>query len=206
MNDFTDEFRHRSDEELLQIWVERSQLTTEARRALHNEINKRSLTSKAESATDVWAEPPERKLDAPVSSYLGFSVPWFWLRELWLRFRCRHGISVEAKVESTRQTRQLIRSSARAELRYSYTYEGCLYSGCTVRDFVFSKRAADALAFDHKPGDAITVRTNPARPNLSFYPSGFGWLGWVDAFYSGAIGALVLLIWFSILFAFLRRR
>jgi hypothetical protein len=177
MNDFTDEYCHRSDEELLQLWVERSQLTSEASRALQNEIRKRSLTSLAESATDVWAKPPERELDPPVNSYLGFSIPCFWLRELWLRFQSRHGISVEAEVESTRQTRQPVRSSARAELRYSYTHEGQGYSGRAVRDFVFSKRAADAFAFDHKPGDVITVRIDPAHPSLSFFPSGFGWLG-----------------------------
>jgi len=206
MNDFSDEYHHRSDEELLQLWVERSQLASEARRALQSEIHKRSLTREAESATDVWAIPPERELAPPVNSYLGLSVPWFWLRELWLRFRSRHGISVEAEVESGRQTRQPVRSSARAELRYSYTHEGQRYSGRAVRDFVFSKRAADALAFDHKPGDVITVRIDPAHPSLSFFPSGFGWLGWVDALCSGAVGLLVLLIWLFILSAFLRRR
>ena len=54
MNDFSDEYHHRSDEELLQLWVERSQLASEARRALQSEIHKRSLTREAESATDVW--------------------------------------------------------------------------------------------------------------------------------------------------------
>jgi len=206
MNDFTDEYRHRSDEELLQLWVERSQLTSEASRTLQNEIRKRSLTSEAERATDVWARPPERKLAPPVNSYLGFSVPWFWLREMWLRFQSRHGISVEAEVESARQTRQRVRSSARAELRYAYTHEGRRYSGRAVRDFVFSKQAADALAFDHKPGDVITVRIDPAHPSLSFYPSGFGRLGWVDALCSGAVGLLVLLFWSLIVLAFLRRR
>jgi len=206
MNDFSDEYHHRSDEELLQLWVERSQLASEARRALQSEIHKRSLTREAESATDVWAIPPERELAPPVNSYLGLSVPWFWLRELWLRFRSRHGISVEAEVESSRQTRQPVRSSARAELRYSYTHEGQRYSGRAVRDFVFSKRAADALAFDHKPGDVISVRIDPANPSLSFFPSGFGWLGWVDALCCGAVGLLVLLIWVFILSPFLRRR
>ena len=206
MNDFTDEYHHRNDEELLQLWVERSQLSSDARHALHNEIHKRSLTSETDSATDAWATPPERKLAPPVNSYLGFSVPWFWLRELWLRFHSRHGISVEAEVASTRQTRQLVRSSARAELRYSYTYEGHRYSGRAVRDFVFSKRAADALAFDHKPGDVITVRMDPARPGVSFYPSGFGWLGWIDAICSGAAGLLVLLLWLFVILALLRRR
>jgi hypothetical protein len=124
MNDFSDEYRHRSNEELLQLWAERSQLASEAKRALQTEIHNRSLTSESERATDVWAKPPERELAPPVTSYLGLSVPWFWLRELWLRFQTRHGIWVKAEVESTRQTRQLARSSARAELNYCYTHEG----------------------------------------------------------------------------------
>lgn len=206
MNDFADEYRHKSDEQLLQLWVERSQLSSEAKHALQNEIQKRSLTRYAESATDAWATPPERELAPPVNSYMGFSVPWFWLRELWLRFKTRQGVSVKAEVESTRQTRQRVRSSARAELRYTYTHEGQQYSGRAVRDFVFSKRAADALALDYKPGDPITVRIAPTHPGISYFPSGFGWLGWVDAFCSGALGLLVLLIWALILSAFPRRR
>jgi len=205
MSDLTNEYRHRSDDELLQLWVERSQLSPEARSLLHNEIQKRSLTNEAASATDVWATPPERKLAPPVNSYLGLSVPWFWLREVWLRFQSRHGISVEAEVESAHQTQQPIRSSARAELRYSYIYEGNRYSGRTVRDFVFSRRAADALAFDHKRGDVITVRVDPTRPTVSFFPSGFGWLGWVDAFWSGALGLIMLLCCAMILLASLGR-
>src|SRR5579864_655766 len=70
MNDFSSEYRCRSDEELLQLWVERSQLTPEARGALGDEIRKRALTREAESATDAWAEPPQRELAPPLKLIL----------------------------------------------------------------------------------------------------------------------------------------
>lgn len=179
MDEFNSEYQNRSDEELLQLWVERAQLVPEARRALQDEIHKRTLTKQAEAATDAWAEPPERPLAPPVRTYLGFSVPWFCLRELWLRLRTKRGIPVEAKVESAFQTRKPFRSSrssARAELRYSYSYEGQQYLGRTVRDFTSGKRAADALAYSYKPGDAIKVRIDLAHPGRSYFPSGFSWI------------------------------
>jgi uncharacterized protein YaeQ len=71
MDDFAGEYQHRSDEELLQLWVERSQLVEEARHALKNEIHKRALFTKAECATDVWAEPRQRELAHPVSEAVG---------------------------------------------------------------------------------------------------------------------------------------
>lgn len=49
------------------------------------------------------------------------------------------------------------------------------------------------------------VRIDTEHPNVSFFPSGFGWLGWVDALCSGVVGLVVLLIWVLILSAFLRR-
>lgn len=206
MNDFSSEYRCRSDEELLQLWVERSQLTPEARGALGDEIRKRVLTREAESATDAWAEPPQRELASPVKTYLGLSVPWFLGREMWLRFRTQRGVRAEAKVESTLQSRRRIRSAARAELTYSYTHEGRRYSGRTVRDFTFNRRAADALAFEHKPGDIVQVRIDPANASRSYFPSGFGWIGWVDALWNGAAGLFVLLFWIVVLWYRLIRR
>jgi hypothetical protein len=205
MDDFNSEYRHQSDDELLQLWVERAQLTPEAKRALEAEVHKRSLTKEAERATDAWAEPPEPPLAPPVRTYLGLSVPWFCWRELWLRLRTRRGIAVEAKVESALQSRRPIRSAARAELRYSYTYEGQQYLGRTVRDFTFGKRAADALAYGHKPGDVITVRIDPAHPSRSYFPSGFGWIAWLDSFWSGSLAALAAFLWVLVLWRLLRR-
>lgn len=205
MDEFNSEYQHRSDEELLQLWVERAQLVPEARRALQDEIHKRMLTKQAEAATDAWAEPPERPLAPPIRTYLGFSVPWFCLRELWLRLRTKRGITVEARVESALQTRKPIRSSARAELRYSYTYEGQQHLGRTVRDFTFGKRAADALAYDHKPGDVIRVRIDPAHPGSSYFPSGFSWISWLDSLWSGALASFVAFIWAVVLWHLLRR-
>lgn len=206
MNDLSSEYRCRSDEELLQLWVERSQLTLEARAALEDEIRKRALKREAESATDVWAEPPERELVPPVKTYVGLSVPWFLLREMWLHYRTRRGLTAEAKVESTLQSRRRSRSAARAELKYSYTHEGRRFSGRTVRDFMLNRRAADALAFEHKPGDVVQVRIDAANPSHSYFPSRFGWLGWVDALLNGATGLFVLLFWIVVLWYLVIRR
>lgn len=85
-NDFAAEYQHQSDDQLLQLWVERSQLFPEARAALGEEIRKRKLAKEAEHATDRRAEPPGRELAPPIKFSLETS---FWIRELWLRNRTR---------------------------------------------------------------------------------------------------------------------
>jgi hypothetical protein len=63
----------------------------------------------------------------------------------------------------------------RAELRYSYACQGPR-TGRTIRDFTFGDKTGKALAFEHKPGDAITVLVDPNDPDCSYLPSGFGWI------------------------------
>jgi hypothetical protein len=41
---------------------------------------------------------------------------------------------------------------------------------------VFGDKTGKALAFGHKPGDAITVLVDPNDPDCSYFPSGFGWI------------------------------
>ena len=124
MTDFATEYQHLSDDELLQVWVERPQLVAEAESALRDEIRKRGLAREAEHAVNVWAKPPEQQLAPPVETFINLSVLWFAIRELWLRLQTRSGVPVEAHVEATRRTKPSYRSGARAELRYSYKYQG----------------------------------------------------------------------------------
>jgi len=48
MNDFGETYRSLSDEELLKVWAERSELLSAARLALSEELQRRSLTLEAE--------------------------------------------------------------------------------------------------------------------------------------------------------------
>ena len=49
---FNAEYQSRTDEQLLQLWVERSELLPEAEVALQNEIARRGLTREAATAKD----------------------------------------------------------------------------------------------------------------------------------------------------------
>jgi hypothetical protein len=175
---FASEYQQHSDDELLQLWVERAQLLPEARAALGDEIRKREIGRQAEQATDRRAETPQHEF-AP-SIWFGFVV-WFWVRELRLRNSTREGRSIEATVTSAIQTKMRAPGAARAEVRFSYEYEGRQYTGRTVRDFQFGGRAADELAFGHRAGQKITVLVDPLHPNRSYFPSGFSCIGAVSA-------------------------
>jgi hypothetical protein len=50
--DFSAEYQSRTDEDLLQLWVERSELRPEAEVALQNEIARRGLVRRAAAAKD----------------------------------------------------------------------------------------------------------------------------------------------------------
>jgi hypothetical protein len=176
MTDFATEYQHLSDDELLQVWVERPQLVAEAESALRDEIRKRGLAREVEHAVDVWAKPPEQQLAPPVETFINLSVLWFAIRELWLRLQTRRGVPVEALVEATRRTEPAYRSGARAELRYCYKYQGEEYTGRVIRDFMFNSRAADALAFGNHAGENIMIRIDPDNPSRSYFRSGFGWV------------------------------
>ena len=185
--DFCAEYQSRTDEELLQLWVERSGLLPAAEVTLQNEIAQRGLTKQAAIAKDINVEDDiidfeqgkksDHRLAPPVAAW-GPTIAWYWLQELRLRHRTKGGIPLQAKVESTLLTRPLQGRGGggrRAELRYSYEYQGSR-TGRIVRDFLFGDKAGKALAFAHKPGDAITVLVDPNDPDCSYFPSGFGWI------------------------------
>lgn len=185
--DFNAEYHSRTDEDLLQLWVERSELLPEAQVALQNEIARRGLTREAATAKDRKVEDDSidfeggKKSDhrlAPAVSAWGPSIAWYWLRELRLRHRTRGGIPLQATVESTLLTRPVQGRGGggrRAELRYSYDCQGPR-TGRIVRDFVLGDKIGKALAFGHKPGDVITVLVDSNDPDCSYFPSGFGWI------------------------------
>jgi hypothetical protein len=199
--DFRSEYRSRTDEELLQLWVERSELLPEAEATLLNEITRRGLTKQAAAARDIRREvdddgPEEGKksdhrLARAVSAW-GPTIAWYWLRELRLRHRTKSGVPVHARVESTLLTRPVQGRGGggrRAELRYSYDSQGPR-TGRTVRDFVVGDRAGKALAFGHEPGDTITVLVDQNDPDCSYFPSGFGW---IQPFLYGVFFSLIAL-------------
>jgi hypothetical protein len=185
--DFTAEYQSRTDEDLLQLWIERSGLLPEAEVALQNEIVRRGLSGQAATTNDRRAEDnstdseKDKKSDcrlAPAVAAWGPSIAWYWLREVRLRHRTSGGIPVEARVESTLLTRPVQGRGGggrRAELRYSYDCQGSR-TGRIVRDFMFGDKIGKALAFGHEPGDAITVLVAPNDPDCSYFPSGFGWI------------------------------
>ncbi|MGA3056359.1 MAG: hypothetical protein ABSD63_19290, partial [Candidatus Korobacteraceae bacterium] len=114
MNQFATDYRQLDNDELLQLWVERSQLGGEAKEALREEIRRRGIAKEAEVAVDRRAEPPEHELAPAVETFANVSVLWWLIREVWLRNQTREGVSVQATVDSTRQTRTGWRSAARA--------------------------------------------------------------------------------------------
>jgi hypothetical protein len=185
--DFSAEYQSRTDEDLLQLWVERSELLPEAEAALQNEIARRGLSAQAATAKDKRVEDDSidfekgEKSDhrlAPAVAAWGPSIAWYWLRELRLRHRTKGGIPIQARVESTLLTRPVQGRGGggrRAEIRYSYDCQGPRI-GRTVRDFTFGDKTGKALAFGYELGDAITVLVDPNDPDCSYFPSGFGWI------------------------------
>jgi hypothetical protein len=184
--DFSAEYRSLADQDLLQLWVERSELLPEAEVALQNEIARRGLTRKTATAKDIRVEDDiepkngkksDHRLARPVAAW-GPTVAWYWLRELHLRHRTNGGIPRQARVESTMLTRPLQGRGGggrRAELCYSYEYQGPR-TGRTVRDFLVGDKVGKALAFGHEPGNTITVLVDPNDADCSYFPSGFGWI------------------------------
>jgi hypothetical protein len=107
-------------------------------------------------------------------SFMYWSIPLYWLRELRLSKKARHWVLAEGEVLSAYRTKGGYRETIHAELSYSYTFNGGYYSGCTVRDCCFEPSAATALAEDNVRGQKINIRVNPDNPDESYFPSGFG--------------------------------
>src|SRR5579875_2529539 len=103
-----------------------------------------------------------------------WSVPYYWFKEWRLSRAARRWVPTSAIVESGYRTKGGYKETIRAELRYSYRFNGQDYFGAVVRECVFNSAAANALAYDHAKGDQITIFVNPSDPGQSYVASGFG--------------------------------
>ena len=198
MSDAAGRFSRRSDENLLQLWRGRGGLDDELIEPLRDEIEKRGLSKEIEKmdgeapSKDIYGELPT----AP-QTYLNASVAVWWLRELWLRYRTKDGIQVNAAIESIQRTRSGFGGVARAEIVYSYEFLGQQFSGRVVRDFSFDVARADGLIYDHQVNEKLPVLISRDNPAISYFPSGLG------AFDPIALGFRALFSW-AIVIALLR--
>jgi hypothetical protein len=176
MPDKAERFSRRSNENLLQLWSGRDGLVDDDIEPLRDELEKRGLSKELEEmdgqvpTRDIYGDLPRGPL-----TFLGFSVFAWWLRERWLRHRTKDGIQIDAIIESTQRTRGTrARRLARAELVYSYEFEGRQYSGRVVRDFSFDEASANSLVYDHHAGEKVPVIICRKNPAISYFPSGLG--------------------------------
>jgi len=139
------------------------------------------------------------KLPAAPFTYFNLSVPALWMPELWLRYKTNNGIPSDAEIEKVQRTGfGLLNGAARAELQYSYEFQGARYLGRVVRDFRGDSASADRLVYDHQVGEKIPITVSRETPGLSYYPSGMGILDPIS------LGFQSLIIWaFVIGFAWL---
>ncbi len=171
----SNKFSRRSNDNLLQLWKGRDRLSDYDIDPLRDELERRGLSKEVEeisqqaSVGGIYGELPTGP-----QTWLNLTVPFWWLRELWLRYKTRNGLPIDATVESTKRTGSRYRMAARAELRYSYEFQGRSYLGRAVRDFTLGSAPADSLAYDHHPGEKVPVVINQNEPEISYFPSGFG--------------------------------
>lgn len=171
MSDLSNRFSRRGNDNLLQLWRGRDALDDSDIDPLRDELERRGLSKELEeicnqpASKDIYGDLPRGP-----QTYLNLSVPFWWIREIWLRIKTRNGIQLDAVVDNARRTRPPSRSAARAELLYSYEYQGQQYSGRTVRDFVFDTAAANSLAYDFHQGkncrssSIVKTRQSPIFP------------------------------------------
>ncbi len=175
MSDLSNRFSRRGNDNLLQLWRGRDALDDSDIDPLRDELERRGLSKELEeicnqpASKDIYGDLPRGP-----QTYLNLSVPFWWIREIWLRIKTRNGIQLDAVVDNARRTRPPSRSAARAELLYSYEYQGQQYSGRTVRDFVFDTAAANSLAYDFHQGEKLPIIIDRQDPAISYFPSGFG--------------------------------
>jgi len=108
-------------------------------------------------------------------AYLNLSLLLLAIRELWLRHRAKGGVPVEATVELAYHTDPVAKKVFRAEMRYSYGFEGRQFSGRVARDYFLNFKAADKLA-SLRRGEKVIVLVKPDQPEISYYASGFGFI------------------------------
>lgn len=105
-----------------------------------------------------------------------WSIPYYWLRERRLAKKSVHWVPLAGVVESSHRTKGGYQQTIRAELWYSYSFEGENYRGYVIRDCCWSPSSANALVGEHDPGQKIDILVNPENPTQSYYSSGFGWI------------------------------
>ena len=169
-------FSKRSNENLLQLWRARDLLKDEDIDPLRDELEQRGLSRQVtEIAEQASVREMYGKLPPAPNTYINLSVPALWMRELWLRHKTEGGFSADAKIEMVQRTRfGFWGGAARAELHYSYEFQGRQYSGRVVRDFKFEVASADSLVYDHKVGEKLPITVSRETPEISYYPSGLG--------------------------------
>ena len=106
-------------------------------------------------------------------SFMYWSVPYYWIRELRLSKKSERWTSAEGVVESTHRTKGGYKGTIRAELWYSYTFESKSYRGHVIRDCCFAPSEANRLV-EQEVGQKISILVNSKNPEESYYPSGFG--------------------------------
>jgi hypothetical protein len=166
-------FSRRSNENLLQLWEARDLLKDEDIDPLRDELDRRGLSEQvAEIAGRTSVRDMYGKQPLAPHTYINLSVPALWMRELWLRHKTKGGFSANPKIEMVQRTRSgFWGGAARAELHYSYEFQGRQYSGRVVRDFKFESASADSLVYDHQIGEKLPILVNQEAPAISYYPS-----------------------------------
>jgi len=173
---------------------------------LRDELERRGLSKQvAEIAELAPVRELYGKLPPAPFTYLNLSVPALWMRELWLRYKTRNGSTTDAKIETVQRTTfGFWGGAARAELQYSYEFQGRQYSGRVVRDFKFDSASADSLVYDHQVGEKLPIVISSQVPKISYYPSGLGmldpiFLGFQSLFAWALVIGLAMLILRSIM-------
>jgi len=191
--DPNNKFSVKSNEDILQLWRNRKDLKEDID-TLQMELQKRHLSREA---SDVEIED---FVDHPIrgssfckgidfhQTYLNGSIILYGIRELWLRYKTKDGVPVAATTILAYHTEPLNKMAFRAEMLYAYEYEGKQFEGRVVRDYFFNHKAADSLANKFHPGEGLTVTIAPNRPELSYYPSGFGF---IEAFTIGSVSLIL---------------
>jgi len=107
--------------------------------------------------------------------YLNLSLLFLAIRELWLQLQTKEGVPVEATVEMAYHTEPINSRVFRAELRYRYQFRGRELTGRVARDYFLNHKAANKLA-QFRRGEKLVIRVRPDSPEVSYYPSGFGFV------------------------------
>lgn len=176
MAELASRFSKRSNENLLQLWRARDLLKDEDIDPLRDELDARGLSKQVEEISELAStRDMYGKLAPPPFTYFNLSVPALWIRELWLRHKTKDGVSSDAKIEMVQRTGfGFLGGAARAELQYSYEFQGGRYFGRVLRDFKADSASADSLVYDHQVGERIPIVVSREAPDVSYCPSGMG--------------------------------